>query len=171
MFDQKCIEYELWRAHGIRTVRKTLAEIHAEAALGKAGALVFPGFQVLLIFFSTAYLCTLPPSFTGKLFFFASGVLLIGRQQLRTSVLATAPATTRTRRRGLHDSLSRTRWPSNVRPSATNSSAARRSSKSWLILVLLKGLLALPFPQSFAIIDSNLSPSQSSFGPSYMQSL
>lgn len=106
-----------------------------------------------------------------KIVFFASGVLLIGRQQLRTSVLATAPATTRTRRRGLHDSLSRTRWPSNVRPSATNSSAARRSSKSWLILVLLKGLLALPFPQSFAIIDSNLSPSQSSFGPSYMQSL
>lgn len=45
-FGQRLLELALWRLHGVRVVRATLAEVHQGAAVDAAGALRYKGQEV-----------------------------------------------------------------------------------------------------------------------------
>uniref|UniRef100_K3X846 Glutathione synthetase n=1 Tax=Globisporangium ultimum (strain ATCC 200006 / CBS 805.95 / DAOM BR144) TaxID=431595 RepID=K3X846_GLOUD len=58
--DQRWLEYNLWEHHGIKVLRKTLAQVDSQATLddqndGKKRTLVIDGYEVAVAYFRSAY--------------------------------------------------------------------------------------------------------------------
>ncbi|PSC71148.1 glutathione synthetase [Micractinium conductrix] len=54
-YDQQWLQTRLWERHGVRTLRRTLAQIAAEGRLGGDGALQLGGHRVALFYFRAGY--------------------------------------------------------------------------------------------------------------------
>lgn len=63
-YDQQWLQTRLWERHGVRTLRRTLAQIAAEGRLGSGGELQVGGQRVALVYFRAGYTPTDYPSET-----------------------------------------------------------------------------------------------------------
>ncbi|KAI7842580.1 hypothetical protein COHA_003684 [Chlorella ohadii] len=61
-YDQQWLQTRLWERHGVRTLRRTLAQIAAEGQLGADGRLTIGGRPVALVYFRAGYTPTDYPS-------------------------------------------------------------------------------------------------------------
>jgi len=61
-FDQQWISAALWERHGVDTVRRTLAEVEAEGAVGEDGGLTVGGRRVACVYLRSGYAPTDYPS-------------------------------------------------------------------------------------------------------------
>ncbi len=73
VFDQRYLEHRLWNDHGIRVLRRSLAQIHAQGRLDqRSGALLLEDTEIALVYFRAGYT---PDDYPGEAQWSARGLI------------------------------------------------------------------------------------------------